>query len=152
MRLCVHYALVDTIILCARVSPQASQQSSPQAVWVVPALRQLHEITRSFIKQTYQKQDKVKQTRPQTKKHHRKRSIVQSVQCCSGKLPLPPRRASSKTWRRTLRSSSWSRDHLCAAIDWLWPQVEITASQAQLWLMDDTPIRRSDFLSWTFFC
>uniref|UniRef100_A0AAX7V3S5 Ubiquitin carboxyl-terminal hydrolase 24 n=1 Tax=Astatotilapia calliptera TaxID=8154 RepID=A0AAX7V3S5_ASTCA len=35
-----------------------SQQSSPQAVWVVPALRQLHEITRSFIKQTYQKQDK----------------------------------------------------------------------------------------------
>uniref|UniRef100_A0A8D3C8U7 Ubiquitin carboxyl-terminal hydrolase 24 n=1 Tax=Scophthalmus maximus TaxID=52904 RepID=A0A8D3C8U7_SCOMX len=36
----------------------ASQQSSPQAVWVVPALRQLHEITRSFIKQTYQKQDK----------------------------------------------------------------------------------------------
>uniref|UniRef100_A0A3Q4AJ23 Ubiquitin carboxyl-terminal hydrolase 24 n=1 Tax=Mola mola TaxID=94237 RepID=A0A3Q4AJ23_MOLML len=37
---------------------EASQQSSPQAVWVVPALRQLHEITRSFIKQTYQKQDK----------------------------------------------------------------------------------------------
>ncbi|XP_035763466.1 ubiquitin carboxyl-terminal hydrolase 24 [Neolamprologus brichardi] len=34
------------------------EQSSPQAVWVVPALRQLHEITRSFIKQTYQKQDK----------------------------------------------------------------------------------------------
>jgi len=29
-------------------------------VWVVPALRQLHEITRSFIKQTYQKQDKVR--------------------------------------------------------------------------------------------
>lgn len=28
-------------------------------MWVVPALRQLHEITRSFIKQTYQKQDKV---------------------------------------------------------------------------------------------
>jgi len=27
---------------------------------VVPALRQLHEITRSFIKQTYQKQDKVR--------------------------------------------------------------------------------------------
>lgn len=26
----------------------------------MPALRQLHEITRSFIKQTYQKQDKVK--------------------------------------------------------------------------------------------
>lgn len=44
------------------VSQQASQQSSPQAVWVVPALRQLHEITRSFIKQTYQKQDKVTQT------------------------------------------------------------------------------------------
>uniref|UniRef100_A0A8C6PJW9 Ubiquitin carboxyl-terminal hydrolase 24 n=1 Tax=Nothobranchius furzeri TaxID=105023 RepID=A0A8C6PJW9_NOTFU len=37
---------------------KASQQSVPQAVWVVPALRQLHEITRSFIKQTYQKQDK----------------------------------------------------------------------------------------------
>ncbi|XP_034036320.1 ubiquitin carboxyl-terminal hydrolase 24 isoform X2 [Thalassophryne amazonica] len=37
---------------------KASQQSSPQAVWVVPALRQLHEITRSFNKQTYQKQDK----------------------------------------------------------------------------------------------
>ncbi|KAK5869950.1 hypothetical protein PBY51_024623 [Eleginops maclovinus] len=37
---------------------KASQQSTPQAVWVVPALRQLHEITRSFIKQTYQKQDK----------------------------------------------------------------------------------------------
>uniref|UniRef100_A0A8C5GXH0 ubiquitinyl hydrolase 1 n=1 Tax=Gouania willdenowi TaxID=441366 RepID=A0A8C5GXH0_GOUWI len=37
---------------------KASQQSSPQNVWVVPALRQLHEITRSFIKQTYQKQDK----------------------------------------------------------------------------------------------
>uniref|UniRef100_A0A3Q2TWF5 ubiquitinyl hydrolase 1 n=1 Tax=Fundulus heteroclitus TaxID=8078 RepID=A0A3Q2TWF5_FUNHE len=37
---------------------KASQHSTPQAVWVVPALRQLHEITRSFIKQTYQKQDK----------------------------------------------------------------------------------------------
>ncbi|XP_023195305.1 ubiquitin carboxyl-terminal hydrolase 24 isoform X2 [Xiphophorus maculatus] len=37
---------------------KASQQSTPQTVWVVPALRQLHEITRSFIKQTYQKQDK----------------------------------------------------------------------------------------------
>ncbi|XP_037554150.1 ubiquitin carboxyl-terminal hydrolase 24 [Nematolebias whitei] len=37
---------------------KASQHSVPQAVWVVPALRQLHEITRSFIKQTYQKQDK----------------------------------------------------------------------------------------------
>ncbi|XP_061594074.1 ubiquitin carboxyl-terminal hydrolase 24 isoform X3 [Cololabis saira] len=37
---------------------KASQPSSPQAIWVVPALRQLHEITRSFIKQTYQKQDK----------------------------------------------------------------------------------------------
>uniref|UniRef100_A0AAQ5WX41 ubiquitinyl hydrolase 1 n=1 Tax=Amphiprion ocellaris TaxID=80972 RepID=A0AAQ5WX41_AMPOC len=34
------------------------KNSSPQSVWVVPALRQLHEITRSFIKQTYQKQDK----------------------------------------------------------------------------------------------
>uniref|UniRef100_A0A8B9K9Q5 Ubiquitin carboxyl-terminal hydrolase 24 n=1 Tax=Astyanax mexicanus TaxID=7994 RepID=A0A8B9K9Q5_ASTMX len=37
---------------------KSSQLSNPQAVWVVPALRQLHEITRSFIKQTYQKQDK----------------------------------------------------------------------------------------------
>ncbi|XP_041125649.1 ubiquitin carboxyl-terminal hydrolase 24 isoform X3 [Polyodon spathula] len=37
---------------------KSSLQSNPQAVWVVPALRQLHEITRSFIKQTYQKQDK----------------------------------------------------------------------------------------------
>lgn len=45
--------------MCIYLSQQASQQSSPQAVWVVPALRQLHEITRSFIKQTYQKQDKV---------------------------------------------------------------------------------------------
>ncbi|XP_029106559.1 ubiquitin carboxyl-terminal hydrolase 24 isoform X1 [Scleropages formosus] len=37
---------------------KSSQQSNPQTVWVVPALRQLHEITRSVIKQTYQKQDK----------------------------------------------------------------------------------------------
>uniref|UniRef100_A0A8C4VCQ0 Ubiquitin carboxyl-terminal hydrolase 24 n=1 Tax=Falco tinnunculus TaxID=100819 RepID=A0A8C4VCQ0_FALTI len=36
----------------------SSQHNNPQFVWVVPALRQLHEITRSFIKQTYQKQDK----------------------------------------------------------------------------------------------
>uniref|UniRef100_A0AAY5EM52 UBA domain-containing protein n=1 Tax=Electrophorus electricus TaxID=8005 RepID=A0AAY5EM52_ELEEL len=28
---------------------KSSQQSNPQTVWVVPALRQLHEITRSFI-------------------------------------------------------------------------------------------------------
>nr|XP_033771654.1 ubiquitin carboxyl-terminal hydrolase 24 isoform X3 [Geotrypetes seraphini] len=35
-----------------------SSQHNPQVVWVVPALRQLHEITRSFIKQVYQKQDK----------------------------------------------------------------------------------------------
>ncbi|XP_053286085.1 ubiquitin carboxyl-terminal hydrolase 24 isoform X5 [Pleuronectes platessa] len=46
------------IIKCIEDIKKASQQSSPQAVWVVPALRQLHEITRSFIKQTYQKQDK----------------------------------------------------------------------------------------------
>lgn len=39
---------------------QSSQHNNPQFVWVVPALRQLHEITRSFIKQTYQKQDKVR--------------------------------------------------------------------------------------------
>lgn len=51
--------LIHGIMQCGRVSSQASQQSSAQAVWVVPALRQLHEITRSFIKQTYQKQDKV---------------------------------------------------------------------------------------------
>ncbi|MXQ91191.1 hypothetical protein E5288_WYG006786 [Bos mutus] len=37
---------------------KSSQINNPQFVWVVPALRQLHEITRSFIKQTYQKQDK----------------------------------------------------------------------------------------------
>ncbi|KTG34977.1 hypothetical protein cypCar_00025899, partial [Cyprinus carpio] len=37
---------------------KSSQLTNPQTVWVVPALRQLHEITRSFIKQTYQKQDK----------------------------------------------------------------------------------------------
>uniref|UniRef100_A0A8C3LWG7 Ubiquitin specific peptidase 24 n=1 Tax=Chrysolophus pictus TaxID=9089 RepID=A0A8C3LWG7_CHRPC len=37
---------------------ESSQHNNPQFVWVVPALRQLHEITRSFIKQTYQKQDK----------------------------------------------------------------------------------------------
>ncbi|KAM8875129.1 LOW QUALITY PROTEIN: ubiquitin carboxyl-terminal hydrolase 24 [Spinachia spinachia] len=46
------------IIKCIEDIKKASQQSSAQAVWVVPALRQLHEITRSFIKQTYQKQDK----------------------------------------------------------------------------------------------
>eukprot|EP00064_Thunnus_orientalis_P006179 superscaffoldBa00000632_g6195 len=46
------------IIKCIEDIKKASQQSTPQAVWVVPALRQLHEITRSFIKQTYQKQDK----------------------------------------------------------------------------------------------
>uniref|UniRef100_A0A8D0HEE5 Ubiquitin specific peptidase 24 n=1 Tax=Sphenodon punctatus TaxID=8508 RepID=A0A8D0HEE5_SPHPU len=39
-------------------SRETSQHNNPQFVWVVPALRQLHEITRSFIKQTYQKQDK----------------------------------------------------------------------------------------------
>lgn len=65
---CTSPVVVDIIILlsgvrvCTCVCQQASQQSSPQAVWVVPALRQLHEITRSFIKQTYQKQDKVTQT------------------------------------------------------------------------------------------
>ncbi|KAG7514084.1 ubiquitin carboxyl-terminal hydrolase 24 isoform X3 [Solea senegalensis] len=57
------YAVKETvkrsyIIKCIEDIKKASQQSSPQAVWVVPALRQLHEITRSFIKQTYQKQDK----------------------------------------------------------------------------------------------
>ncbi|XP_041648260.1 ubiquitin carboxyl-terminal hydrolase 24 isoform X3 [Cheilinus undulatus] len=57
------YAVKETvkrsyIIKCIEDIKKASQPSSPQAVWVVPALRQLHEITRSFIKQTYQKQDK----------------------------------------------------------------------------------------------
>lgn len=75
--------------MCVCVSPQASQQSSPQAVWVVPALRQLHEITRSFIKQTYQKQDKV----TQTDKHIIQNDTLYSQpQCCHGNLssPLPP--------------------------------------------------------------
>ncbi|XP_036376811.1 ubiquitin carboxyl-terminal hydrolase 24 isoform X3 [Megalops cyprinoides] len=57
------YAVKETvkrnyIIKCIEDIKKSSQQSNPQAVWVVPALRQLHEITRSFIKQTYQKQDK----------------------------------------------------------------------------------------------
>ncbi|XP_034559403.1 ubiquitin carboxyl-terminal hydrolase 24 isoform X7 [Notolabrus celidotus] len=57
------YAVKETvkrsyIIKCIEDIKKASQPSSPQSVWVVPALRQLHEITRSFIKQTYQKQDK----------------------------------------------------------------------------------------------
>ncbi|KAM9385228.1 ubiquitin carboxyl-terminal hydrolase 24 isoform 3-T3 [Pholidichthys leucotaenia] len=57
------YAVKETvkrnyIIKCIEDIKKASQQSNPQSVWVVPALRQLHEITRSFIKQTYQKQDK----------------------------------------------------------------------------------------------
>ncbi|XP_051788643.1 ubiquitin carboxyl-terminal hydrolase 24 isoform X2 [Erpetoichthys calabaricus] len=46
------------IIKCIEDIKKLSQQSNPQTMWVVPALRQLHEITRSFIKQTYQKQDK----------------------------------------------------------------------------------------------
>ncbi|KAK2540502.1 Usp24 [Columba guinea] len=46
------------IIKCIEDIKRSSQHSNPQFVWVVPALRQLHEITRSFIKQTYQKQDK----------------------------------------------------------------------------------------------
>lgn len=54
--------LIHGLLWRRHVSSQASQQSSAQAVWVVPALRQLHEITRSFIKQTYQKQDKVRAT------------------------------------------------------------------------------------------
>ncbi|XP_034271054.1 ubiquitin carboxyl-terminal hydrolase 24 isoform X2 [Pantherophis guttatus] len=46
------------IIKCIEDIKKSSQHNNPQFVWVVPALRQLHEITRSFIKQTYQKQDK----------------------------------------------------------------------------------------------
>nr|AAI60138.1 Ubiquitin specific peptidase 24 [synthetic construct] len=46
------------IIKCIEDIKRSSQLNNPQFVWVVPALRQLHEITRSFIKQTYQKQDK----------------------------------------------------------------------------------------------
>ncbi|XP_028817089.1 ubiquitin carboxyl-terminal hydrolase 24 isoform X2 [Denticeps clupeoides] len=57
------YAVKETIkrnyiIKCIEDIKKSSQHSNPQTVWVVPALRQLHEITRSFIKQTYQKQDK----------------------------------------------------------------------------------------------
>uniref|UniRef100_A0A671MWM0 Ubiquitin carboxyl-terminal hydrolase 24 n=1 Tax=Sinocyclocheilus anshuiensis TaxID=1608454 RepID=A0A671MWM0_9TELE len=57
------YAVKETIkrnyiIKCIEDIKKSSQQTNPQMVWVVPALRQLHEITRSFIKQTYQKQDK----------------------------------------------------------------------------------------------
>ncbi|KAK7150579.1 hypothetical protein R3I93_011730 [Phoxinus phoxinus] len=57
------YAVKETIkrnyiIKCIEDIKKSSQQTNPQTVWVVPALRQLHEITRSFIKQTYQKQDK----------------------------------------------------------------------------------------------
>lgn len=55
----IHCDLLLIVYVCAL---QSSQQSNPQTVWVVPALRQLHEITRSFIKQTYQKQDKVSAT------------------------------------------------------------------------------------------
>uniref|UniRef100_A0A8C2CH96 Ubiquitin carboxyl-terminal hydrolase 24 n=1 Tax=Cyprinus carpio TaxID=7962 RepID=A0A8C2CH96_CYPCA len=57
------YAVKETIkrnyiIKCIEDIKKSSQLTNPQTVWVVPALRQLHEITRSFIKQTYQKQDK----------------------------------------------------------------------------------------------
>uniref|UniRef100_A0A4W4HLH8 Ubiquitin carboxyl-terminal hydrolase 24 n=1 Tax=Electrophorus electricus TaxID=8005 RepID=A0A4W4HLH8_ELEEL len=48
------YAVKETIkrnyiIKCIEDIKKSSQQSNPQTVWVVPALRQLHEITRSFI-------------------------------------------------------------------------------------------------------
>ncbi|XP_078417060.1 ubiquitin carboxyl-terminal hydrolase 24 isoform X2 [Cetorhinus maximus] len=46
------------IIKCIEDIKKSSQQNNQQPVWVVPALRQLHEITRSFIKQSCQKQDK----------------------------------------------------------------------------------------------
>ncbi len=136
--------LLVEVIICESVcaSPQASQQSTPQAVWVVPALRQLHEITRSFIKQTYQKQDKVTQTQTRKQTHHQKLPSLQSVQCCYGNLYRSPCRASSRTWKKTLRSLSWSRDPSCVAIDWLWLQGETAASQAQLWWTDDTPTKR----------
>ncbi|XP_075688794.1 ubiquitin carboxyl-terminal hydrolase 24 isoform X3 [Rhinoderma darwinii] len=57
------YAVKETvkrsyIIKCIEDIKKSSQHNNPQVVWVVPALRQLHEITRSFNKQTYQKQDK----------------------------------------------------------------------------------------------
>ncbi|XP_053549190.1 ubiquitin carboxyl-terminal hydrolase 24 [Bombina bombina] len=57
------YAVKETvkrsyIIKCIDDIKKSSQHSNAQVVWVVPALRQLHEITRSFSKQTYQKQDK----------------------------------------------------------------------------------------------
>lgn len=140
-----------SIFVCVRVSQQASQQSSPQAVWVVPALRQLHEITRSFIKQTYQKQDKVTQIR-YIKTHNQNDPLCSSAQRCYGNLSLLLCRASSRTWRRTLRSLNWSQDHSCAAIDS--PQLlqEIMGSQARPWLMDDTHTRRfvCGFLLWAF--
>ncbi|OCT84877.1 ubiquitin carboxyl-terminal hydrolase 24 [Xenopus laevis] len=61
--LCDAYAVKETIkksyiIKCIEDIKKSSQHNNPQIVWVVPALRQLHEITRSFNKQTYQKQDK----------------------------------------------------------------------------------------------
>ncbi|XP_064415907.1 ubiquitin carboxyl-terminal hydrolase 24 isoform X2 [Latimeria chalumnae] len=46
------------IIKCIEDIKRSAQQNNTQSMWVVPALRHLHEITRSFIKQTYQKQDK----------------------------------------------------------------------------------------------
>ncbi|XP_063283711.1 ubiquitin carboxyl-terminal hydrolase 24 isoform X2 [Pelobates fuscus] len=57
------YAVKETvkrnyIIKCIEDIKKSSQNINTQVVWVVPALRQLHEITRSFNKQTYQKQDK----------------------------------------------------------------------------------------------
>ncbi|XP_075472164.1 ubiquitin carboxyl-terminal hydrolase 24 isoform X2 [Ascaphus truei] len=57
------YAVKETIkrsyiIKCIEDIKKSSHHNNPQVVWVVPALRQLHEITRSFNKQTYQKQDK----------------------------------------------------------------------------------------------
>lgn len=55
------------------------------------------------------------------------------------------KRASSRTWRRTLRSSSWSQDRWCAATDWPSPPGGTTTCRAPLWLTDDTPTRR---LAW----
>lgn len=82
---------MDLFTTISRLPPQASQQSSPQAVWVVPALRQLHEITRSFIKQTYQKQDKVKEAQA------RKTTVGAVHRVGPIKLPFSAHRASSRT-------------------------------------------------------
>ena len=55
----------------------------------------------------------------------------------------PRHRASSRTWRRTLRSSSWSPAPWCAATGWPSPPRGTTACPAAPWWTDATPTRRS---------